>query len=62
MINSGFMQKVTTCLWFDDQAEEAVDFYTSIFNNSRVLETSYYNEEGRDEPGKVMTKTYESEG
>lgn len=56
------MQKISTCLWFDHQAEEAVNFYTSIFNNSKVLETAYYNEEGRGEPGKVMTIVFEIEG
>lgn len=56
------MQKISTCLWFDDQAGEAVNFYTSIFNNSKVLETAYYTEEGRGEPGKVMTITFEIEG
>ncbi|MBB5067966.1 putative 3-demethylubiquinone-9 3-methyltransferase (glyoxalase superfamily) [Saccharopolyspora gloriosae] len=32
------MQKITTCLWFDGQAEEAARFYTSIFANSRITE------------------------
>jgi predicted 3-demethylubiquinone-9 3-methyltransferase (glyoxalase superfamily) len=31
------MQKITPCLWFDDQAEEVVDFYVSIFNNSKIV-------------------------
>ncbi|PKO05025.1 MAG: hypothetical protein CVU41_14030 [Chloroflexi bacterium HGW-Chloroflexi-3] len=56
------MQKISTCLWFNDQAEEAVNFYASIFNNSKILETAYYNEEGYGEPGKVMTITFEIEG
>jgi predicted 3-demethylubiquinone-9 3-methyltransferase (glyoxalase superfamily) len=53
-------------LWFDDQAEEAVGFYTSIFQNSRVLATSRYGEEGREIHGKpagsVMTVAFELDG
>lgn len=56
------MQKISTCLWFDDQAEEAVQHYTSIFKNSRVLNPALYNEESRGEPGKVMTIPFELEG
>jgi predicted 3-demethylubiquinone-9 3-methyltransferase (glyoxalase superfamily) len=56
------MQKISTCLWFDHQAEEAVQHYTSIFKNSRVLNPALYNEEGRGEPGKVMTIPFELEG
>lgn len=63
MINSGFMQKITTCLWFDDQAEEAVNFYTSIFNNSKVLEKAYYKEERCGKPGKELRQEpFEIEG
>lgn len=56
------MQKISTCLWFDHQAEEAVRFYTSIFKNSRVLDPAFYNEESRGEPGTVMTVPFEIEG
>jgi predicted 3-demethylubiquinone-9 3-methyltransferase (glyoxalase superfamily) len=56
------MQKISTCLWFDDQAEEAVQHYTSIFKNSRVLNPALYNEKSRGEPGKVMTIPFELEG
>ncbi len=56
------MQKISTCLWFDGQAEEAVQHYTSIFKNSRVLDPAFYNEEGHGEPGKVMTIPFELEG
>jgi predicted 3-demethylubiquinone-9 3-methyltransferase (glyoxalase superfamily) len=38
------MQKVSTCLWFDTQAEEAARFYCSVFNNSRILSISHYGE------------------
>lgn len=56
------MQKITTCLWFDNQAEEAVDHYTSIFGNSRVLEVQRYGDAGPGEPGSVMTVSFELEG
>ena len=56
------MQKISTCLWFDNQAEEAVRFYTSIFKNSRILDPAFYNEESRGEPGTVMTIPFEIEG
>jgi len=39
---------ITPCLWFDDQAEEAVKFYTSIFKNSRIVTISRYGEAGRE--------------
>ena len=38
------IQRITLCLWFDDQAEQAVDFYLSIFTNARVIRTSRYGE------------------
>ena len=40
------MQKITPCLWFDHQAEEAARFYTSIFRNSKILNISYYGGAG----------------
>ncbi len=40
------MQRITPFLWFDDNAEEAVNFYTSIFRNSKVLSITRYGEEG----------------
>jgi predicted 3-demethylubiquinone-9 3-methyltransferase (glyoxalase superfamily) len=53
-------------LWFDDQAEEAVGFYTSIFENSRVVATSRYGEEGREIHGRpagtVLTVAFELDG
>jgi predicted 3-demethylubiquinone-9 3-methyltransferase (glyoxalase superfamily) len=60
------MQKITPFLWFDDQAEEAVRFYTSIFKNSKVGRILRYNEEaakasGRP-PGSVLTVEFEIEG
>ncbi len=56
------MQKITTFLWFDDQAAEAADFYTSIFEDSRVVERAYYGAAGPGTPGTVMTVTFELAG
>jgi len=56
------MQKITPYLWFDDRAEEAMLFYTSIFKNSKIGEVSRYGEGGPGEPGKVMSATFELEG
>ena len=59
-------QKITPCLWFDDQAEEAVEFYTSIFRNSRIVKTTRYGEAGYDVHGKragtVMAVAFELDG
>lgn len=49
------MQTITPMLWFDHQAEEAVDFYLSIFRNSRVLKVVRYGESGPGPKGSVMT-------
>ncbi len=60
------MQKVTPCLWFDNQAEEAVNFYASIFKNSKVGSIARYGEAGAKVSGRpkgsVMTVTFEIEG
>jgi predicted 3-demethylubiquinone-9 3-methyltransferase (glyoxalase superfamily) len=56
------MQKIKPFLWFDNQAEEAANFYTSLFDNSRILEVSRYGEAGPGEPGSVMTVEFELEG
>lgn len=48
------MQKITPFLWFDDQAEEAVDFYTSIFKNSKVGTVSRYGEEAARASGRPV--------
>ena len=56
------MQKITPCLWFDTEAEEAAAFYTSRFKNSRILNVSRYNEAGPRPEGTVMTVTFELEG
>ncbi|RPI89470.1 MAG: VOC family protein [Chloroflexi bacterium] len=56
------MQKITPYLWFDGQAEEAVNFYTSIFKNSKVLNVSRYAEGGPGPAGSVMTAAFELNG
>lgn len=56
------MQKITTFLWFDNNAEEAVNFYTSIFKNSRIKSTNRYGEGAPMPAGTVMTVTFELEG
>jgi predicted 3-demethylubiquinone-9 3-methyltransferase (glyoxalase superfamily) len=56
------MQKITPFLWFDDQAEEAARFYTSLFDNSRILQVSHYGEAGPGEPGSVMVVEFELDG
>ena len=60
------MQKITPCLWFDNNAEEAVNFYTSIFKNSKIGNISRYGEAGYEIHGKpagtVMTIEFELNG
>jgi predicted 3-demethylubiquinone-9 3-methyltransferase (glyoxalase superfamily) len=56
------MQKITTCLWFDTQAEEAANFYISVFKNSRIVHVSHYGEAGPRPAGMVMTVDFELDG
>ncbi len=56
------MQKITTCLWFDNNAEEAVNFYASVFKSARILNQSYYGEEGPGPKGSLLTATLLLEG
>ena len=56
------MTKLTPCLWFDTQGEEAADFYTSVFANSRILDVSRYGEAGPRPAGTVMTVSFELDG
>ena len=56
------MPKITPFLWFNDQAEEAMNFYTSIFKNSKIGSISRYGEGGPGQPGSVMTATFELDG
>ncbi|HEY3761859.1 MAG TPA: VOC family protein [Verrucomicrobiae bacterium] len=55
-------QKITPFLWFDDNAEEAVKFYVSIFKKSKIKAITYYGEAGPGTKGSVMTVTFEIEG
>jgi predicted 3-demethylubiquinone-9 3-methyltransferase (glyoxalase superfamily) len=59
-------QKITPCLWFDTQAEDAAKFYTSIFDNSRIRHISRYGKAGREvhgkEAGSVMVVEFEIDG
>ncbi len=59
-------QKITPCLWFDSQAEEAAQLYVSVFGNSRIGRISRYGNEGQEihgrPPGSVMTVEFELEG
>src|ERR1700712_5227775 len=56
------MQKITPNLWFDGQAEQAAEFYCSIFKNSRIVNVARYTEAGPGEPGSVMTVDWELDG
>ena len=60
------MQKIVPCLWYDDQAEEAANFYTSVFKNSRVVATTLYPKAAEEDSGKpagsVMTVEFELDG
>jgi predicted 3-demethylubiquinone-9 3-methyltransferase (glyoxalase superfamily) len=55
-------QKIVPNLWFDDQAEQAAEFYTSVFPRSRVVGVTRYTEAGPGEPGTVMTVEWELDG
>jgi predicted 3-demethylubiquinone-9 3-methyltransferase (glyoxalase superfamily) len=55
------MQKITTCLWFDGQAEEAMNLYTSIFKNSKVLSVMRWPK-GNALEGKVLVASFELDG
>ena len=56
------MQKITPFLWFDDNAEEAMNFYVSVFKNSKVGSVSRYGEAGPGPKGTVMSATFQLEG
>src|SRR5262249_32201966 len=60
------MQKITTHLWFDNQAEEAARFYVSLFKNSKILNVARYGEAGAKvsgrQPGSIMTVTFQLDG
>jgi predicted 3-demethylubiquinone-9 3-methyltransferase (glyoxalase superfamily) len=60
------IQKISPCLWFDSQGEEAAKFYTTVFDRSRVVRVTRYSEVGQEvhgqKPGSVMTVLFELEG
>src|SRR5690349_14909395 len=60
------MQKITPCLWFDNQAEEAAHFYTTIFKNGQINTITRYGEEGYEihgrPAGSVMTVSFQLDG
>ena len=56
------MQKIMTCFWFDTDAEEAARFYTSIFNNSKILTVTRYSAAGPRPEGTVLTVTFQIDG
>ena len=56
------LQKITPCLWFDTEAEEAVALHTSVFENSRILSVARFGEAGPRPAGMVMTVNFELQG
>jgi predicted 3-demethylubiquinone-9 3-methyltransferase (glyoxalase superfamily) len=56
------MQKITPFLWFDGNAEEAVQFYLSVFKDGKIISTARYPEGGPATPGMVMTIAFELKG
>jgi predicted 3-demethylubiquinone-9 3-methyltransferase (glyoxalase superfamily) len=56
------VQKIRPFLWFDDKAEEAANFYVSVFKNSRITDVRRYGAEAPGETGTVMTVSFELEG
>jgi predicted 3-demethylubiquinone-9 3-methyltransferase (glyoxalase superfamily) len=56
------MQKITPFLWFDGQAEEAMNLYVSVFKNSKIVSVSRYGEAGQGPKGTVMMGTFQIEG
>jgi predicted 3-demethylubiquinone-9 3-methyltransferase (glyoxalase superfamily) len=56
------MTKITPCLWFDTEGEEAAGFYTSVFPNSRIVDVSRYGEAGPRPEGTAMVVSFELDG
>jgi predicted 3-demethylubiquinone-9 3-methyltransferase (glyoxalase superfamily) len=61
-VEEKIMQKIVPSLWFDHNAEEAIDFYISVFKNSKVINVSRYGKDGMGPEGSVMAMTFELEG
>ena len=55
-------QRITPCLWFDSQAEEAANYYVSIFKNSKILKVARYGDAGPGPKGSIMVATFQLEG
>jgi predicted 3-demethylubiquinone-9 3-methyltransferase (glyoxalase superfamily) len=56
------MQRLTPCLWFDTEGEEAANFYTSVFPNSKIVDIARYGSAGPRPEGTVMTVAFELDG
>ena len=56
------MQKITPFLWFDGKAEEAANFYVSVFKNSKIVSIMRYGEAGPGAKGSVMSATFQLDG
>ena len=56
------MTRITPCLWFDTEGEEAATFYVSLFKNSRITDVSRYGEAGPRPAGTVMVVSFELDG
>jgi predicted 3-demethylubiquinone-9 3-methyltransferase (glyoxalase superfamily) len=56
------MDRITPCLWFDTEAEDAAEFYTSVFPNSRIVHVSHYGSAGPRPEGMVMEVELELDG
>src|ERR1700693_3557940 len=56
------MQKITPFFWFDGKAEEAMNFYVSIFKNSKIMSVTRYGEAGPGPKGTVMSATFQLDG
>jgi predicted 3-demethylubiquinone-9 3-methyltransferase (glyoxalase superfamily) len=56
------MQKITPFLWFDNQAEEAMNFYVSLFKDSKILSVSRHQVDAPESPGPVLTATFQLAG
>lgn len=56
------MPRITPSLWFDTQAEEAAEFYISVFPNSKITDVTYYNEAGPRPAGMVLTVAFVLDG
>jgi predicted 3-demethylubiquinone-9 3-methyltransferase (glyoxalase superfamily) len=56
------MQKISTCLWFENQAEDAAALYTSVFSDSKILNVARFGEGGPGPAGQAMTVEFEIEG